>query len=114
MSALNDTRPAEPPLVREVYPELVAELVRLLEEEGERDLSLIVRDVRLYGPCGCSDDFCQSISTADRRPGTPFGEGHRCVPLLADTGMLNLDVVHGRIVYVEILDRPAMIRRDIP
>ncbi|MFB6630089.1 hypothetical protein ACFCWY_09345 [Streptomyces sp. NPDC056362] len=106
-----DGPPSEPPLVREVHPELVAELVRLLEEEGELDLSIVVRDVRLYGRCGCSDDFCQSISTQDRRPGTPFGEGHRCLPLLADEGMLVLDVVHGRIAYIEILDRLPMIPR---
>ncbi|MFF8375126.1 hypothetical protein ACF07V_03190 [Streptomyces sp. NPDC015661] len=105
-------QPPEPPLVREVYPELVTELVRLLEEEGERELSIVVRDIRLHGECGCSDDFCQSIRTSEHRPGTPYGEGHRCLPLLADTGMLNLDIVHGRIVYVEILDRPAMTRRD--
>ncbi|WP_051844467.1 hypothetical protein [Streptomyces globisporus] len=103
----------ERPLVREVHPELVAELVRLLEEEGERDLSVVVRDVRLYGACGCSDDFCQSLRTSDHRPGTPYGEGHRCLPLPAETGMLVLDVVHGRISSIEVIDRPAMIRRDL-
>ncbi|MFE0640841.1 hypothetical protein ACFW2Y_04350 [Streptomyces sp. NPDC058877] len=103
--------PPEPPLVREVYPELVAELVRLLEEEGERDLAIVVRDVRLFGDCGCGDDLCQSIRTSDRPVGTPYGEGHRCLPLLAETGTLVLDLVHGRIDYIEILDRPPLVRR---
>ncbi|MGW1776427.1 hypothetical protein [Streptomyces sp. NPDC002104] len=34
--------------------------------------------------------------------------GHRTVPLLPERGMLNVDAVDGRIVYVEILDRPPL------
>ncbi|MQY14123.1 hypothetical protein SRB5_42850 [Streptomyces sp. RB5] len=98
------------PLVRDVYPDLITELVSLLEDEGERELAICVWDVRLFGECGCSDDFCQSIRTSDHLPGQPYGQGHRCVPLLPAKGMLNLDVVDGRIAYVEILDRPTMRR----
>ncbi|MFM9370000.1 hypothetical protein [Streptomyces sp. Da 82-17] len=101
-------REAEPPLVRDVFPELVDELTRLLDEEGERDLSVVVHDIRLFGPCGCGDDFCQSFRTSDHPPGTPYGPRHRCVPLLPERGMLNLDVVAGRIVYVEVIDRPPL------
>ncbi|QKW05022.1 hypothetical protein HUT18_00295 [Streptomyces sp. NA04227] len=100
------------PLLREMFPELVAELADLLEAEGERELALTVRDVRLFGLCECGDEFCQSVRTADHPPGQPFGQGHRCVPLLPAKGMLALDVVHERIMYIEILDRPLMIRRD--
>jgi hypothetical protein len=101
----------EHPLVRDVFPDLVAELATLLEEEGERELAICVRDVRLVGECDCGDDFCQSIRTADHPQGKPFGPGHRCVPLMPSKGMLILDVVDGRIMYIEIIDRPPMHRR---
>ncbi|WP_053688460.1 hypothetical protein [Streptomyces sp. WM6372] len=56
--------------------------------------------------CGCGDDFCPSIRTAPHPRGTPYGPGHRCVPLPADDGYLVLDVVGSRIVYGEVLYRP--------
>ncbi|MEU2134461.1 hypothetical protein [Streptomyces sp. NPDC018352] len=96
------------PLVRDVIPELVAELTALLETEGERWLAISVRDVRLVDRCGCGDDFCQSIRTADHVQGQPYGPGHRCVPLMPAEGMLNLDVLDGRIMFIEVLDRAPM------
>ncbi|WP_259294396.1 hypothetical protein [Streptomyces canus] len=103
-----------PLLVREIHPELIDELVALLEAEGERELAVCVRDVRLVGACSCRDDFCQSIRTAAHPPGRPYGPGHRCVPLLPSSGDLILDVVNGRIVYIEILGRPPLRRRGEP
>jgi hypothetical protein len=93
------------PLVRDVHPDLVAELSALLEAEGEHWLAISVRDIRLVSECGCGDDFCKSFRTADHEPGKPYGPGHRCVPLSPSKGMLVLDVVDGRIVYVEVLNR---------
>ncbi|WP_433890522.1 hypothetical protein [Streptomyces sp. CA-111067] len=100
------------PLLRVVFPDLIAELTALLEAEGEGELAVSARELRLLGECDCGDDFCQSILTADHPRGEPFGEGHRCVALLPSEGMLNVDVVHGRIMYVEIIGQPAMLRRD--
>ncbi|MFF4350153.1 hypothetical protein [Streptomyces sp. NPDC001530] len=100
------------PLVRDVFPDLVAELTTLLEDEGERELAVSARDLRLVGECGCGDDFCQSLRTADHPQGQPYGTGHRCVPLLPSEGMLCLDVVDGRIMYIEVIDRPPMHRRS--
>lgn len=100
------------PLLRVVFPELVAELIALLEAEGERELATCVWDLRIFGECGCQDNFCQSIRAVDHPEGQPYGDGHRCVPLLSSNGMLNLDVVHGRIMYVEILDRSPLVRRQ--
>ncbi|WP_203351649.1 hypothetical protein [Streptomyces sp. Sge12] len=95
------------PLVRDALPALAAELVRLLEEEGERELAICAHDLRIIADCGCGDDFCQSFYT-ERRPTGPYGPGHRNVPLFADRGYLILDVVHGRIMFVEVLDRPEL------
>ncbi|WP_052394283.1 hypothetical protein [Kutzneria sp. 744] len=96
----------EPPLVRDIYPELIAELVELLTAEDEDWLAISMRDVRVVADCGCGDDFCRSIKTAEHPDGKPYGPGHRMVALLPTRGMLNLDVVNGRIMYIEILDRP--------
>ncbi|MER7180307.1 hypothetical protein ABT404_12635 [Streptomyces hyaluromycini] len=98
------------PLIRDVYPDLIAELTALLEDEGEHELAVCAWDLRLVDVCGCGDDFCQSIQTADHPRGQPYGPGHRCVPLSPSKGMLILDIVDGRIMYVEILDRPPMHR----
>ncbi|WP_211246351.1 hypothetical protein [Amycolatopsis taiwanensis] len=100
------------PFVRDVFPDLVSELTTLLKEEGEHDLAVSARDLRLVGECGCGDDFCQSIRTADHPRGQPYGVGHRCVPLMPSKGMLVLDVVDGRIMFIEVLDRPRMRRQD--
>ncbi|MCD0442961.1 hypothetical protein LO763_04890 [Glycomyces sp. A-F 0318] len=102
------------PLVREVYPDLVDELVRLLEAAGERWLAVAARDLRLVAACECGDGYCQSLRTSEHPPGAPYGPGHRNVVLAPGEGDLILDVVDEEIVYVEILDRPAMPRRDRP
>ncbi|MFE2279693.1 hypothetical protein ACFXAE_21145 [Streptomyces sp. NPDC059454] len=98
------------PLVHDVFPDLVAELTTLLEDEREHEPAIVVRDVRLVAMCDCGDDFCQSIRTAAHPKGKPYGEGHRCVPLSPSEGMLVLDVVDGRIMCIEILDRAPMRR----
>jgi hypothetical protein len=98
------------PLVREVYPDLVDELVRLLESAGERWLAVTARDLRLVAACECGDGYCQSIRTEEHPEGEPYGPGHRNVDLDPEEGMLVLDVVDERIVYVEVLFRAALRR----
>ncbi|WP_433452515.1 hypothetical protein ACQPXS_30765 [Streptomyces sp. CA-142005] len=100
------------PLVRTVFPELVTELITLLENEGEPELAICAWDLRLVDECGCGDEFCQSFQTAAHPQGEPYGAGHRSVPLLPSRGMLCLDVVDDRIMYVEVLDRPPMHRQS--
>ncbi|GAA2121779.1 hypothetical protein GCM10009759_71780 [Kitasatospora saccharophila] len=97
-----------PPLLREVYPDLVEELAGLLLAEGEAALAAGVRELRLVAPCTCGDGSCRSFRTAAHAPGTPYGPGHRCVPLLPERGLLTLDVVDERVVYVEVLHRPEL------
>ena len=94
--------------MREVFPELVKELIALLEGGGENELAICAWDLRLVAECGCGDGFCQSFKTAPHPDGQPYGPGHRCVPLSPAEGMLVLDVVDGRIVYVEVLDRAPL------
>lgn len=97
------------PLIREVYPDLIAELTILLERAAEPELAASASTLRLVAACSCKDDSCQSIQTVYRPQGASYGPGHRNVVLEPDEGMLILDVVDGQIMYVEILDRPTMI-----
>jgi hypothetical protein len=64
---------AEHLVVREVFPELVTELVRLLEEEGERELAICAWDLRLVAECGCGDSFCQSFRSKTTPRACPMG-----------------------------------------
>lgn len=98
---------APPPLLREVYPDLSAELISLLIADGHIDLGVCAQDLRIIAPCSCGDDFCQSFYTAPP-PSGAYGSGHRNVSLLPDQGMIVLDVVHGRIMFVEVLDHPPL------
>jgi hypothetical protein len=95
------------PRIGELFPELVGELVDLLRAEGEGELAASVPFLRFVQWCPCGDDFCKSFYTAPPPEGA-YGAGHRCVPLLPDRGMMILDVVHGEIRYVEIIDRDVL------
>ncbi|KDN88024.1 hypothetical protein [Kitasatospora cheerisanensis] len=99
---------SEYPLVRDVFPDLVAELTELLEHQDEPELAATVAELRLVADCGCGDAFCQSFRTVPHPPGRPYGPGHRSLPLFAEEGMVVLDVVDGRIMYVELVDRPPL------
>ncbi|SDM04157.1 hypothetical protein SAMN05444921_103180 [Streptomyces wuyuanensis] len=61
----------EHPFVRDAFPDLVAELITLLGEEGEREPALCAPDLRLVAMCDCGDDFCKSIRTAAHPTLTP-------------------------------------------
>lgn len=95
------------PLLCEVYPDLCWELTRLLEADELPSLAAAVRDLRIVAPCGCGDDFCQSFYTGPKPDGA-YGPGHRNVPLFPPVGMLVLDVVDDRILFVEVLNLPPL------
>lgn len=95
------------PLVRELFPELVAELIACLREVEEADLAVSAWDIRLHSWCTCNDHFCQSFYTAEPPDGA-YGPGHRCVPLIPKKGDVILDIVENEIMFVEILDYPKL------
>ncbi|WP_283135150.1 hypothetical protein [Rhizohabitans arisaemae] len=97
------------PLVRELFPDLINELIACLREEEEEQLAVHAWDLRFYQGCECRDDFCQSFYTAEPPDGA-FGPGHRNVALIPARGDLILDVVRGRIMYVEVLYYPRLPR----
>lgn len=88
----------------------MSEKVACLREEGEGgSRRLRLGHPGFYEECGCGDDLCQSFCTAEPPDGA-YGPGHRCVPLLPPRGDLILDVVDGRIMYVEVLHYPELPR----
>ncbi|WP_228539748.1 hypothetical protein [Nocardia sp. XZ_19_385] len=89
----------------------MTELAALLAAEGEPELAGSAWDLRLVGECGCDTEECQSFRTEEHPAGQPYGPGHRTISLSPEQGMLTLDVVDERIMYVEVLDRAPM--RDI-
>jgi hypothetical protein len=91
------------PLVRDVLPRLARGISQELLELGETALAAQVHDLRVRQPCPCPDKFCQSFYTENHTAGTPYGGDHRTVPLLPEGVMVNLDVVGGQIVHVEII-----------
>jgi hypothetical protein len=98
------------PLLRDIHPGFSAELVSLLEAEGESDLAICANDVHIINRCPCTDDFCQSFYTAPKPEGA-YGPGHRNVSLSPShdhDGMIVLDVVRGRIMFVEVLFYPPL------
>lgn len=76
---------------------------------GDRaDLAAQLTGLRVVQRCGCGDSFCQSFYTAPP-PSGAYGTGHTNVALDPPwPGYLILDVVDGKIVFVEVLYRPPL------
>ncbi|GAA4948688.1 hypothetical protein GCM10023205_06070 [Yinghuangia aomiensis] len=91
----------------ELLPELCEEICRLLRDEGEYGLAAFLPSMPVVGPCECDGDHCQSFYTASR-PAGRYGLGHRNIALSPESGMVILDVVHGAIMFVEVLGRPGV------
>ena len=91
-------------LLREVLPQLAEELATQLEGEDEPQLANQVPSLRIVDRCRCGDDFCATFYTAPKPKGA-YGEGHETIALELENGYLNVDVVSGRIVCVEVLYR---------
>ncbi|HEX6686933.1 MAG TPA: hypothetical protein VF062_29480 [Candidatus Limnocylindrales bacterium] len=95
-------------LVRERWPVLAAQISAALGTAGEPDLAVQLDNLAVVKQCVCDDDWCQSFYTAPLTNGT-YGPGHRNVVLEPPwPGLLVLDVVEDRIVYIEVLDRPPL------
>jgi hypothetical protein len=86
-------------LVRELLPDLAAELERGLGEQGRPDLAEQVATLRIWAVCSCEVEGCGSFSTA--RPIRRWFRRGKQVPV----GDLVVDTIDGEIVYVEVLGR---------
>lgn len=91
------------PLVREVLPELAAELDRLLREQGRPDLADQLPGLRITAACPCEIEACGSFHTG--RPMKRWFRRGKQVPV---GEKVVLDTIDGEIVYVEVLDWPGV------
>jgi len=90
------------------WPNLATQLVAALRDDGHQHLAAQVPELPVVMECGCGDSFCQSFYTA-LKPTGAYGPGHSNVVLDPPwSGWLILDVVDGRIMYVEVLYRPPL------
>ncbi|MFJ9913412.1 hypothetical protein [Actinacidiphila glaucinigra] len=91
---------ADLPLFAEVFPELAADILRLLEPDGGA-LSEQIPTLRYYGVCTCSAT-CHNLLTSPQGSPTPY-----ICPLEEGDEVLiwlNLDPTGTAIVDVEVLD----------
>ncbi len=96
-----------PKLLVELFPELAAELERLLLQQGESELARQVSNLPVIDRCRCGDDFCGMFYVLPKPKGA-YGPSHRNVSLEPKQGTLILDVVAERIAAVEVLYRDAI------
>ncbi|MDQ3635591.1 MAG: hypothetical protein M3405_13935 [Acidobacteriota bacterium] len=88
--------------LKKEFPELTSELKGLLVEYP--DLLEQVEDLQIVERCRCGDDFCSTIYTSPPPKGAWENE-HENIMLDPKEGMVILDVLKGKIVSIEILNR---------
>ena len=90
-----------PPLLSEVLPDLLEEMVHLLRECGADPLGDKLRALRIESICDCGDENCASFATA------PEVKVSRVVELQAMEGFLIIDLnAADEICFIEVLGRP--------
>jgi hypothetical protein len=97
-------------LLVNVLPELAREVEQLLKNQGKFDLAAQVLELVIVDRCRCGDSFCASFYTQPK-PRAAYGPNHDSFDLDASEGMLLLDVVSGKIVHVEVLNRDDVRRK---
>jgi hypothetical protein len=89
------------PLISEVLPDLLEELVFLLQGTGAEPLEQQLRSLRIESICDCGDDNCASFATAAE---VKVAE---VVELNPSEGFLIIDLNHTQqICFIEVLGRP--------
>jgi hypothetical protein len=89
------------PLISEVLPDFLEELVFLLKQSGDAALGEQMRTLRIESLCDCGHEECASFATAAEV------KVDRAVELQAMEGVLLIDLnAEEKICFIEILGRP--------
>jgi len=89
------------PLISEVLPDLLEEMVFLLQGSGAEVLEQQLRTLRIESICDCGDGNCSSFATA------PEVKVHEIVELNPSEGFLIIDLNQAQqICFIEVLGRP--------
>jgi hypothetical protein len=94
-------------LLQDALPELAEELQMLLGNADQAELASQIGSLQIIDRCRCGDDFCGTFYTIPKPKGA-WGVGHETIPLDCEDCYLNVDVVDGKIVSVEVLYRDAI------
>src|ERR1035437_8170962 len=95
------------PLVREVFPELAAGLLALLEENGERELAMCATFA--LSPAAVAVTTCARASVPKPAPRVLTAPAAGASLFFRGRPMLTRDVVKGRIFYVGGPARPPLL-----
>ncbi len=88
------------PLINEVIPDFVEEIIYLLQGTGAEPLEAQLRTLRIESICDCGDESCASFATASEV------KVARTVELQALEGYLILDLNEAdEICFIEVLGR---------
>jgi hypothetical protein len=93
------------PYLREAMPDFASELRSFLYLGGYAELCPQVDSLKVVDRCRCNAEDCATFYT-EPKPNGAWGDGHRNLVLPTQDFDLIVDVVHDRIVCVEILERP--------
>ena len=89
------------PLISEVLPDLLEEMVFLLQGTGAEPLEQQLRTLRIESVCDCGDDNCASFATAAEV------KVNEVVELNPSEGFLIIDLNQAQqICFIEVLGRP--------
>ena len=89
------------PLISEVLPDLLEEMVFLLRQTDAAGLEEQLRRLRIESICDCGDDNCASFATAGDV------KVSRVVEIQATEGFLIIDLnAADEICFIEVLGRP--------
>jgi hypothetical protein len=89
------------PLLSDVLPDLLEELVHLLQGTGAEPLEQQLRALRIESICDCGDDNCASFATK------PEVKVSSVVELQSIEGHLIIDLnAAEQICFIEVLGRP--------
>jgi hypothetical protein len=105
--------------LRDVLPDVVDRLQKLLTEAGEHELAAAVPGLQVFDRCRCGADHCATVYTLPK-PNGAYGDGHRNIAfwpkdvINVETGerlqgqpaaeyMTILDVIPEGIACIEIL-----------
>lgn len=88
--------------LKKEFPEFASELKQLLERYP--NLQKQIDELEAFERCRCSEISCATIYTSPPPKGA-WGKEHENIMLDPSKGMIILDILRGKIVCIEILDR---------
>jgi hypothetical protein len=91
-----------------VFPDFLRELETMVRAVGRVDLVAQLQELPVLSRCTCGDSNRAHFYTWSKR--TSLGGQHEDILLPSRSGLVVLDVLHGRVMAVEILDRPDVKR----